>query len=146
MDLIQRITGAHGQTSVLGKSLTWQKQISRNDYSFQVRISGENEDTLVSIEGRYLTLAGGIFGGILGGLGGGLGLGAGMGIGLGALHSVLFAILWPIGILSGAFLLARTLFRFIIKRQAKLSRQVLDRLTEQLKKLAAPAGKLKNKT
>jgi hypothetical protein len=70
-----------------------------------------------------------LFGGGIGGLTGGFGIGMGFGLGLGALHSVFFAILWPIGVLGGSYLLCRTIYRMIINRQKK----IIDRLTDKLK-------------
>ncbi|MFH1764210.1 MAG: hypothetical protein ABIF09_08470 [Gemmatimonadota bacterium] len=108
---LQRAADGMGHPSLLGRTLTWQSEDASKTRALQVTVSVGRGETRLSIEERYGNLAGALFGGIVGGGGTGLGLGVGLGVGLGALGSAAFAILFPVGVLSGAWALARGIFR-----------------------------------
>ncbi len=108
---IQRAADGMGHPSLLGKTLTWQSQDASKTRILQVSVSVGRGETRLSIEERYGNLAGALFGGIVGGGGTGIGVGVGLGVGLGALGSAAFAILFPIGVMGGAWALARAIFR-----------------------------------
>ena len=61
-----------------------------------------------------------------------MGLGVGLGVGIGVLGSALFAIAFPIGSLSGAYLLSRPIFGSVVRRRQRVLRQLLDELTEEV--------------
>ncbi len=127
---IQRTAEGHGQASKLGRTLTWQSRTPNTERSLQVTVSSRDGRTLIRIEEQYNQLAGALFGGMLGGGGGGVGLGVGLGVGIGALGSAAFAILFPATVISGAYLLARTIFGSTVRRRRRILRELLDRLTE----------------
>lgn len=127
---IQDAAEGVGQPSLLGHTLTWQSTSPNNERTLQVTVGARDGRTRIRIEERSSQLAGQLFGGIIGGVGGGVGLGVGFGVGLGALHSVLFAVAWPVGVISGSFLLARTIYRSAVRRRQRVLRDLLDRLTE----------------
>jgi hypothetical protein len=129
---IQRAAESHGQAGVLGQTLTWQSKSSDDLRSLQVIVASRNGRTRVSIEERLGSFAASIFGGIMGGAGVGGGLGIGLGVGIGALGSAFFAIAFPIGALSGTFLLARTIFGSTVRRRQRVLRELLDQLTEEV--------------
>jgi len=108
---IQRAADGMGHPSLLGKTLTWQSEDASKTRALQVSVSVGRGETRLSVEERYGNLAGALFGGIMGGGGTGLGLGVGFGVGLGALGSAAFAVLFPIGVIGGAWALARGIFR-----------------------------------
>jgi hypothetical protein len=125
---IQTGAGARGQPSLVGRTLTWQTDTPTRDRSLHVVVAARDGETRIHIEERLHQLAGGLFGGLMGGVGGGVGLGVGMGVGLGALGSVLFATLFPVGVIGLSFVAARRTFSAVSRRRQR----VLDGLVERL--------------
>lgn len=134
---IQQAAEGHGQPSLLGHTLTWQSTSSNTDRMLQVTVSSRGGLTRIRIEERSNQLAGQLFGGIIGSVGGGVGLGVGLGVGIGALQSALFAVAWPVGIITGSFLLARMFYRSAVRRRQRALRGLLDRLTETIEAITA---------
>ncbi len=64
----------------------------------------------------------------MGGGGTGLGLGVGMGVGLGALGSPAFAILFPIGVMGGAWALARGIFRNSVHGRMRILTKLMNEM------------------
>jgi hypothetical protein len=89
-----------GQPSLLGHTLTLQSTTATNIRTLQVTISSQSGRTRIRIEERLDQLAWALVGGITGGVGGGVGLGVGLGVGIGALQSALFAVAWPVGVIT----------------------------------------------
>jgi hypothetical protein len=127
---IQDTAEGYGQPSLLGHTLTWQSTSSNSERTLRVTVSSSAGRTRIRIEERSSQLAAQLFGGMTGGIGGGVGLGVGLGVGIGALQSALFAIAWPVSLISGSFLLARTIYRSAVRRRQRVLRDLLDRLTE----------------
>jgi hypothetical protein len=125
---IQTGAGARGQPSLVGRTLTWQTDTPTRDRSLHVVVAARDGETRIHIEERLHQLAGGLFGGLMGGVGGGVGVGVGMGVGLGALGSVLFATLFPVGVVGLSFVAARQAFSAVSRRRQR----VLDGLVERL--------------
>ncbi|UCC83105.1 MAG: hypothetical protein JSW46_19490 [Gemmatimonadota bacterium] len=134
---IQDAAEGYGQPSLMSRTLTWQSRSPNSERTLQVTVSSRNGRTRIRIEERYSQLAGQLFGGIVGGVGGGVGLGVGLGVGIGALQSALFAVVWPVGVISGSFLLARTFYRSAVRRRQRVLRDLLDRLTETVEAIVA---------
>jgi hypothetical protein len=132
---IQRVADGHGQASLLGQTLTWRSISANSERSLQVTVSSRNGRTRILIEERLSQLAGQLFGGIIGGVGGGVGLGVGLGVGIGALQSVAFAVAWPVGVVGGAYLLARTIYRSTARRRQRTLRNLLEGLTAEIESL-----------
>ncbi len=129
---VQEAAGTHGQASALGKVFTWQSTTPQGERSLQVTVTSRDGKTRIRIEERLGNLAGQLFGGMVGGGGGGVGLGIGLGVGLGALQSAAFAIAWPVGIIGGAYLLARSIYTSTARKRQRALRDLLDRLTERI--------------
>jgi hypothetical protein len=134
---IQRVADGHGHASFLARTLTWRSVSPDSQCSLQVTISSLDGRTRILIEERLGQLAGQLYGGIVGGGGGGIGLGVGLGVGIGALQSAVFAIAWPVGVFTAAFLLARTIHRSTARRRQRALRDLLDKLTEEIESLTA---------
>jgi hypothetical protein len=136
---IQQAADAYVQPSLLGRTLTWQSTTPDNLRTLQVVVSSRDGRTRIRIEERLSQLAWAMFGGMIGGGGGGIGLGVGLGVGLGALQSALFAIIWPVGIIGGAYLLGRKVYRSTVRRRQRVLRELLDRLTEHVESVVTDA-------
>jgi hypothetical protein len=137
---IQDALQGYGQPSLLGRTLTWQSTSPDSERTLQVTVSSRDGRTRIRIEERISELAWSLFGGIIGGVGGGVGLGVGLGVGIGALQSALFAVAWPVGVITGSFLLARRFYRSAVRRRQRVLRDLLDRLTEAVEAIIAKQG------
>jgi len=134
---IQDAAEGYGQPSLLGHTLTWQSKSPNNERTLQVTVTSRDGRTRIRIEERSSELAARLFGGIIGGVGGGLGLGVGMGVGIGVLQSALFSVAWPVGVITGSFVIARTFYRSAVRRRQRVLRHLLDRLTETIETAVA---------
>lgn len=134
---IQQAAGGHGQASALGRTFTWQSSTPSGERSLQVTVTSRDGKTRIRIEERLSNLAGQLFGGMLGGGGGGIGLGIGLGVGIGALQSAAFAIAWPVSIIGGAYLLARSIYTSTARKRQRVLRDLLDRLTEHIERVSS---------
>jgi hypothetical protein len=134
---IQDAAEGYGQPSLLGHTLTWQSTSPTSDRTLQVTASSRDGRTRIRIEERSSQLAAQLFGGIVGGVGGGVGLGVGVGVGIGALQSARFAVAWPVGVITGSFLIARAFYRSAVRRRQRVLRDLLDRLTETVEAIVA---------
>jgi eukaryotic-like serine/threonine-protein kinase len=125
VDTIRRRIGDPGQVGTIGRSLSW--SMVDKHRRLQISIVPRHGKTTIRVDERLGSLAGGLFGGIIGGGGGGSG-GIWMGIGMGALHSAAAAVcLWG-GAITGAYFLARTIF----KAKARSRRETLRALVLEL--------------
>jgi len=138
---VQQAAGGHGQTSALGKVFTWQSSTPQGERSLQVTVTSSDGRTRIRIEERLSTLAGNLFGRMVGGGGGGIGLGVGLGVGAG-LQSAAFAILWPVSIIGGAYLLARSIYTSTARKRQRVLRDLLDRLTERIEDVLSKQSSL----
>jgi hypothetical protein len=125
---IQRAAEGVGHPSLMGKTLSWQSEDASKTRMLQVSVRVSRGETLLMISERYGNLAGGLFGGIIGGVGGGVGLGVGFGVGLGALGSALFATVFPLGIIGGSYLAARTIFKSAVHSRSKALTRLMDEM------------------
>lgn len=134
---IQRAADALGQASLLGHTLTWHSSTPQGERSLQITVSSTHGRTRIRIQERLNGLAGALFGGFMGGGGGGVGLGIGLGVGLGALGSAAFAIAFPVAVIGGSYVAARTLFGSLSRRRQRVLRELMDRLTEHIETISA---------
>ncbi len=125
---IQGAADLPGQSSLLGRTLSWNSNNPQASRSLTVTVSVGRGSTRISVEERYGNLAGGLFGGIIGGVGGGVGLGVGLPVGLGALGSAFFAAVFPVAAIGGSFLLSRRIFGAFVRKR----RDTLERLLDDL--------------
>lgn len=121
--VIERGTSEHGQTSQLGRTLTWRYERALKHRTVQITVASRDGQTSVRLEENLKDLAGELFG--ASGVGGGMvgfAIGANVGIGLvGALSSA-------VGLLGLSYLGARQIYRAIVKRR----RRVMGRLFESV--------------
>jgi serine/threonine protein kinase len=128
VDTIRRRMGESGHVGSIGRSLSWSS--SNKNRRLQISIVPRHGSTTIRIDERLGQLAGMLYGGIVGGGGGGSG-GVTIGIGMGTFHSAAVAAgLWG-GVLVGAVVLARTIFKAQVRsRRAALHALALE-LAEQ---------------
>ncbi|MEJ2481602.1 MAG: hypothetical protein P8049_00360 [Gemmatimonadota bacterium] len=125
---IQDASPWQGHAGVVGKTLTWSARADSNTSSLQVLVSTADGRTRIRIEERLGGLAGALFGGIIGG--GGAGIGVGLGAGLGAaIGSTAFVIGFPIVMLGGSYVIARTIYSAHVKKERARLQSLLDRLS-----------------
>jgi hypothetical protein len=117
-----------GYVSTLGKSFEWNS--ANPQRALRVTVTPRAGRTVIRIEERFGNLVGGLFGGIVGGVGGGGG-GTAMGVIGGALHNIPAAVAAAGVALVGSFLLARTIFRKVVRYRSAELRRLLDALAEQ---------------
>lgn len=131
-------TGATGQASLVGRTLTWQSRSQSSPLELQVIITSRNGRTGIRIEERYGGLAGLVYGTGVGGVGAGVGFGVGVGVGA-AIGSTLMAVGFPIAVLGVTYLGSRALFGSVVGRR----RDTLDRLADALAGEVADAARTK---
>jgi len=117
-----------GYVSTLGKSFEWNS--ANPQRALRVTVTPRAGRTVIRIEERLGNLVGGLFGGIVGGVGGGGG-GTAMGVIGGALHNIPAAVAAAGVALVGSFLLARTIFRKVVRYRAGELHRLLDALAER---------------
>lgn len=130
--LIQAASGAPGQASQVGRTLTWQAQDQTSGRELHVAITSHDGETRIRIEEGYGALAGAVFGGGVGGVGAGVGFGVGVGVGT-AIGSLLMIIGFPVAVLGATYVGSRAIFGGVVRRR----RGVLDRLMNDLAGLLA---------
>jgi len=127
-ETIRNTISSPGHVSTLGKSFEWNS--ANPQRSLRVTVTPRAGRTVIRIEERFRNLVGGLFGGIVGGVGGGGG-GAALGVIGGAFHNIGLALATAGAALVGSFLLARTIFRAVVRQRAGQLGRVLDALVEQ---------------
>lgn len=128
-ETIRQTISTPGYVSTLGKSFEWNS--ANPQRALRVTITPRAGRTVIRIEERFGNLVGGLFGGIVGGVGGGGG-GTALGVIGGAFHSIGLALATAGAALVGSFLLARTIFRAVVRQRARQLGQLLDALVEQV--------------
>ena len=125
---IQRLDTGQGVPSLFGRTLTWRSNTPSNTRSLQVTVSSRDGETQIRVEEQLHGLAGGLFGGIMGG--GGIGIGVGVGVGVDVLGSVLFSVAFPLGVIGGCYLIARSIFGATVRRRQRTLHDLMERLSE----------------
>ena len=126
---IQRVdTGGQGVPSLFGRTLTWRSNTPSNTRSLQLTVSSRDGETQIRIEEQLHGFAGGLFGELVGG--GGAGIGVGVGVGVDMLGSVLFSVAFPLGVIGGCYLIARSIFGTTVRRRQRTLHGLMERLTE----------------
>jgi hypothetical protein len=142
--VVQEALGEHGQPAMVGRTFTWTsvaRSGPRGSHGRQIAISVRPRDgaTVIHIEEKLRSTAGGLFGGLLGGVGGGSS-GVAMGIGIGALNSVAAAVvLWLCGV-GGAYAGARALYRRAVSKRTQELRELLLAMGSELEAANAAAA------
>jgi len=132
VDTIRRRVGEAGHVGTIGRSISWSS--SSKNRNLQISILSRHGKTTIRVDERLGQLAGALFGGVMGGVGGGSG-GLAFGIGMGTLHSLGASLgIWGATI-SGAYVLARTIY----KAQVRKRLETLGELAEELGNTARDA-------
>ncbi|MBT8338049.1 MAG: hypothetical protein KJO11_15780 [Gemmatimonadetes bacterium] len=129
--IIQIAADAPGQASQVGRSLTWHSQNPSNPRTLQILVSVQDGHTSIRIDERYGGWAGALFGGVMGGVGGGVGIGVGGALG-GILGSTALAIGFPAAILTGSYVLCRSIYKRFVTRRIQLLQELMDRMEAEL--------------
>ncbi|UCF98051.1 MAG: hypothetical protein JSV89_00595 [Spirochaetaceae bacterium] len=128
---LTQIIGEQGTSTTAGGIVTWKSDpfvALRKGFDMRVEVRPLRSGAHVTVRENLGAIAVGLFGGIGGGFGIGVGVGVGIGVGVGALGSVLFATLFPIGILAISYFGARFLYRSIVS----IHRAKVTALTEKI--------------
>ena len=132
---IQRELGGVGSVSTLGKSLVWTMQRSHGPRArtstVQVTMTPRSGRTSIRMEEQLGQLAGGLFGGLMGGLGAGTS-GFAMGIGMGVFDSASITVAIIAGMVSGSYVLARTIFGRVVTGRGERLQRLMSRLAEHV--------------
>lgn len=126
---LQRMDEAHGQPSLLGRTLTWRSETASKTRTLQVVVSSRNGRTEIRAEERLHQFASGLFGGTVAGGGLGVGLGVGLPVGIEVLGSTLFAVAFPLGIIGLSYLASRAIYRQIVQRRIRHLEDLMDAVT-----------------
>ena len=143
IDTIRRALGDNGMPSVFGRTLAWSSSMhgSRRrgaGRQVDVNIVSRGGVTTIRVEEELRNIAGALFGGLVGGGGGGS-TGISIGIGMEVFQSLAVAAMLWVGVASGFYFLARTLFARTSAKREKELRDLISRLEEQVS--AAVAAK-----
>jgi serine/threonine-protein kinase len=134
VDTIRRRVGEAGHAGMIGRSISWSS--SSKNRNLQISILSRHGKTTIRVDERLGQLAGALFGGVMGGVGGGSG-GLAFGIGMGTFHSLGASLgIWGATI-SGAYALARTIYKAQVRKRLK----TLGDLAEELGNTARDAIK-----
>ena len=121
--------GGQGVPSLFGRTLTWRSNTVSNTRSLQLTVASRDGVTQIRIEEQLHGFAGGLFGGLVGGGGAGIGVGVGVGVGVDVLGSVLFSVAFPLGVIGGCYLIARSIFGATVRRRQRTLHGLMERLT-----------------
>jgi hypothetical protein len=127
--VIRETLATQGFAANVGAGLEWQS--GNPQRPVRVTVTPRAGRTVIRIEERFGGLAGGLFGGIVGGAGGGGG-GAVIGVIGGAFGALGPALAVASLIVLGSFLLARAIFRAVVRRRLRQLHRLLDALTAHL--------------
>lgn len=142
---MQRVIGQVGTASTIGRTLTWtafgvdRRRVSTR--TVQVIVTPRDGRTTIRIEEPLSQLAGGLFGGVMAGLGGFLSSVA-MGVGMGTFESVPITVGLMGATLSGAYLVARTIFGRMSHGRGEELQELMSRLVEHASAAVAAAPTL----
>lgn len=125
--IFQSLPNIVGQANVIGRTLTW-TNATPTAPGLRVLVMAQDGETLIRLEERTSSAAGGLHGGLVGG--GGFGMGFATAVGMAVAGLIAAGLASGAGILLGTYLLARTLYKRIWnKRRGELT-SFFDRLVE----------------
>ena len=127
--LIQQATEGQGTASAVGKTLTWSSRTDNNSSAQQVLVASRDGRTLIRVEERFGSVAGGLFGGIVGGVGLGGGLGFGGAI-AGIIQSLALGIVLPVSVIGGSYVAARAIYRRVVRSHEAAAMMLIDAIVE----------------
>jgi len=129
--IIQQSAREAGQTSQVGRTLTWRAETKSGSRVAMVGVSIRDGETRIRVEEKLDGMARELFGGLAGGVGVGAGIGVGVGVGS-LLGSALVAAFFPVGFVAAGYLSARALFRTNVERRRRLLSGLLDALVAEV--------------
>ncbi len=124
--VIERGTSEHGQSSVLGRTLTWRAEMSNKSRTVQITVTSRDGQTSVRLEENLKKLAGEYFG-VFGFGGGMVGIGVGANVGIGLLWP-----LFPVGVLGLTYIGTRQIYRAIVKRRRRVMGQLFEQVLNEV--------------
>lgn len=137
---IEATLGNVGNVNVLGKTLTWRADTaSLQGRVVHVSVVPRAGATRIRVEERLHRLAGGMYGGVWGGLGGGF-----IAPAIGVTHSILSSV-WVagaagVGVVAGAYALARTIFVSTARRRREELSDLFERVVAHAEDTAVVAA------
>ena len=134
---IQKTSVGQGTPSLFGRTLTWRSNTPSNTRSLQVTVSSRDGTTQIRIEEQLHGFAGGLFGGLVGGGGAGIGIGVGVAIAV-DVGSVLLGVAFPLGVIGGCYLIARSIFGATVRRRQRTLRDLMERLAAIVEREGSP--------
>jgi hypothetical protein len=132
VSVIQQHSREHGQPGLLGRTLTWRAETASKARSIQVTVGVRRGETHVRVEERLHQLASGLITGTTVGGGVGVGVGVGLPLGLKVLGSVLFATAFPLGFAALTFVVAREIYRRVVRTRRAALLELLDAVVEEV--------------
>ncbi len=120
------------------RSLLWRQAGPDNLLSLQVTVRAQHGRTRITIEERLHGLAGLLHGLVTGGVGVGAGFGVGFGVGLGALNSWAFALVFPLALLGGSFVLIRQILVMVARSRKRKLYDLVEVLHEHVTDVSEP--------
>lgn len=140
---IRRSLDDPGFAGTVGRTLTWTSTMSGRrgfrDRRVAVTVTARDGCTTIRVEESMQRFAHGVFGLSLGVTGGYGGM-ASMGVGVGVLHSALAALSMWGGIVSGGYLLARTLYGAGLRARTRQLETLMARLVERVELAVGESG------
>jgi hypothetical protein len=150
---IQRVLGEIGNASMLGRSMQWTSASTSGrrrpgTRAVQVIVTPRNGRTTIRIEEPMTHIASAMFIGVIGGTSGMMLLpvaalaSAAIGASGGLLAAALGAAGTGVGLLGGAYLLARTIFGRVVAGRSRTLQSLMERLADHVAATAVPAPAL----
>ena len=143
VDEIRRVLGMAGHPSTFGRSLDWSTSVAGQGVGreLHVTVTPRGGKTYISVDEALGNLAGGLFGGVMGG-GGGAGGGMSLGIIAGELGLVGLGIGAAALAVSGAWMIARSIFRSVVRKRSNQLERLADHLATHIERAAAEHARL----
>lgn len=116
-EAIQVNAGETGQSSLLGRTLTWQAETAGKTRTVQVIVTSRDGETHIRAVERLHQMASGLFAGTVVGVGTGVGVGAGLPVALTLFGSPLLAVAFPLGLSGLALIGCREIYRRFVRRR-----------------------------
>jgi hypothetical protein len=129
-----------GHASQAGRTRTWSALGAGNEPSQRavtISVTSRDDATIIRIDETQNRLAGSLFGGLMGGIGG-AGVGIAMAAGIGSMHSPALAAGLALAVVSGSYVLARTIFTATVWRRSRQLHALLERIVANTRTPTVP--------
>ena len=132
---IRTLADEPGVASALSRTLIWTANAGENQ-RLQVNVTAAGGRTRIHVEEHFDQLAGQVFGGIVGGGGGTIGASSTVAIIVNT-HQPVLGLVVLAGILSTAYVVARTVYSWAVHRRSKKLLRLVEQLGEEIASLIA---------